>query len=32
VVMVTWAWAYLTYQRSARLIFGHAPAKEPEST
>jgi NADH dehydrogenase len=23
VVMVTWAWAYLTYQRSARLIFGH---------
>ena len=22
VVMVTWAWAYLTYERSARLIFG----------
>jgi NADH dehydrogenase len=23
VVMFTWAWAYFTYQRSARLIFGH---------
>ncbi|HEY6552281.1 MAG TPA: NAD(P)/FAD-dependent oxidoreductase [Vicinamibacteria bacterium] len=29
VVMFTWAWAYFTYQRSARLIFGHKAAKEP---
>jgi NADH dehydrogenase len=29
VVMVTWAWAYFTYQRSARLIFGHKTAPEP---
>jgi NADH dehydrogenase len=27
VVMFTWAWAYFTYQRSARLIFGHKAAK-----
>jgi NADH:quinone reductase (non-electrogenic) len=26
VVMVTWAWAYLTYERSARLIFGRPSA------
>jgi len=31
VVMVTWAWAYLTYQRSARLIFGRTTPKDPES-
>jgi NADH dehydrogenase len=28
VVMVTWAWAYATYERSARLIFGHTTTKE----
>jgi NADH:ubiquinone reductase (H+-translocating) len=32
VVMVTWAWAYLTYQRSARLIFGHTTTREPDKT
>jgi len=27
VVLFEWAWAYLTYQRSARLIFG-SPSRE----
>jgi NADH dehydrogenase len=27
VVLFTWAWAYLTYQRSARLILGPGPAR-----
>jgi NADH dehydrogenase len=30
VVMVTWAWAYFTYQRSARLIFGRTTTTESE--
>lgn len=29
VVMVTWAWAYATYDRSARLIFGQGATKPP---
>ncbi len=31
VVMVTWAWAYVTYERSARLIFGQEATKRPGS-
>ena len=27
VVMVQWAWAYVTYQRSIRLITGDTPAE-----
>ena len=30
VVMIDWAWAYLTYQRSARLIFGRTTTTESE--
>ncbi len=29
VVLVTWAWAYLTWQRSARLILGAGPRQAP---
>jgi hypothetical protein len=25
VVMIDWAWAYWTFQRSARIVFGPAP-------
>jgi NADH dehydrogenase len=28
VVLLTWAWAYLTYDRSARLIVGSSPGRE----
>ena len=27
VVLLTWAWAYLTYERSARLILGYGRAR-----
>ena len=29
VVLVTWAWAYFTHQRSARLIVDRRPSGEP---
>ncbi|HEU4409538.1 MAG TPA: NAD(P)/FAD-dependent oxidoreductase [Polyangiaceae bacterium] len=29
VVLLQWAWAYVTYQRGARLIVGHAPPPPP---
>jgi NADH:quinone reductase (non-electrogenic) len=29
VVLFTWMWAYLTYERSARLIVGHRGSREP---
>ena len=31
VVMFTWAWAYLTYDRSARLILGYGRERPPEA-
>jgi NADH dehydrogenase len=30
VVMITWAWSYLTYRRGARLIVGEPPAEAAE--
>jgi NADH dehydrogenase len=29
-VMIQWAWAYVTYQRAARLITGEVPYREDE--
>ena len=31
VVLVQWAWAYVTYQRSIRLITGRAGGNRPAS-
>jgi NADH dehydrogenase len=28
-VFVQWAWSYITFNRSARLITGHPPVPEP---
>ena len=30
VVMIDWAWAYWTFQRSARIVFGPAPPDRPD--
>jgi NADH dehydrogenase len=29
VVMIDWAWAYWTFERFARIVFGPAPPPDP---